>query len=96
MVIAHLSHYELEHIATTADSAIFSGTLAACKRMAAAHGMEIERYEGCIISCDGSTAIYAPASESQPNRIIYKSGGMIQRCQDGYSLVMPIGVWINN
>ena len=92
--IAHLSHYDLVEIGRTNDNILFSGNLAACKRMAAAHGMEIEKYEGYVVgNCsDGSKT---PTSPTQFSRIWFIKGGMIQRCQDDFTLVMPLEVWNN-
>lgn len=96
MTITHLSHFDLEVCGETADSVVLSGTLAACKRIAFAHGMEIERYEGTIVSSNGGHATCAPVSESRPNRILFKTGGLIQRCRDDYAVVIPRSVWETN
>lgn len=96
MTITHLSHFGLTLISETTTNVVLSGSLAACKRMAAAHGMEIEQYEGRIESCKGGHAVYVPVDQSKPNRILFKDGGMIQKCRDDYSLVMPLNVWLAN
>ncbi len=93
--IAHLSHYDLTEIGTTSTNILFSGTLGACKRMAAAHGMEIEKYEGYVIGINGNQATYTPASATSFSRIWFVDGGMIQRCQGDFTLVMPLEVWRN-
>lgn len=95
MLITHPSHFGLEKIAETETSVVLTGSLANCKRIAAAHGMEVDSYEGCLVSCDGSHAVYAPVDESKPNRIWYKNGGLIQRGRDDYSVVIPRNVWDN-
>ena len=93
MTNTHISHFGLEFTAQTLTSVVLSGTLANCKRIAAAHGMEIDRTEGRIVSCDGDNAIYSPTSGDKPNRIVYKNGGMIQRCANDYAIVIPVDVW---
>lgn len=93
MVITHLSHFGLEKIGETKDTVIFSGSLANCKRLAFAHGMEVEKYEGYIVSSDSAGAVYTPADGKNFSRILFKTGGMIQKCQTGYALVMPVAVW---
>lgn len=96
MTATHLNHFGLQHTATTNDSILFSGSLGNCKRMAAAHGMEVEKCEGAILSSDCGHAIYAPVNESAPMRVLYRNGGMIQKCQSDYTLVMPLAVWMND
>ena len=89
----HLSHFGLTKIAETDTGIVFDGTLAACKRMAAAHGMKIERYEGAVMGMDGGHATFAPANETHPLWIMYRDGGLIQKGRAGYTLVMPLAVW---
>jgi hypothetical protein len=96
MTITHTSHFGLTLINTTETSAVFCGTLSACKRMAFAHGMEIEQYEGRVVAINGRHATFAPVDESNPNRIWFVNGGMIQKTPGDYTLVMPIEVWLNN
>jgi hypothetical protein len=96
MTLTHLSHLDLTEIARTGDSIVFEGTLAACKRMAFAHGMEIERYEGPILSMNGGVAQYGMASETRPAAIWFKNGGLIIKGRDNYCFVMPLGVWMND
>lgn len=96
MTFTHTSHFNLEMIATTEQNVLFEGALSACKRMAFAHGMEIERTEGTVAAINGRNAVYNPANESNPNRIWFVNGGMIQRVPGGYVLVMPVQVWANN
>lgn len=96
MTLTHLSHFGLEKIGETADNVVFSGTLGSCKRMAFAHGMEIEKYEGRILSSVNGHAIHAPVSESNPTLIWFKGGGLILKGRDDYSLVMPLKVWKND
>lgn len=93
MTTTHLSHYGLQLVATTADNVVLAGSLADCKRMAAAHGMDIQGYEGCILGAVGGIATYQQLDAARPNRIVYVGGGMIQRGRDDYSLVMPRAVW---
>ena len=93
MTLTHASHLGLEIIGVTKDSVVLAGTLASCKRIAAAHGMEIEKHEGSILSSNCGVATYAPVNESRPNRILYAGGGMIQRGRDDYSIVIPRRVW---
>lgn len=95
MTITHLSHYGLTLVETTNDSAVLSGRLADCKRMAAAHGMEIDRYEGQTISIANGRAVHAPADENRPAIIWYKGSGIIARstAEGEYTLVMPVELW---
>jgi hypothetical protein len=96
MTITHLSHFGLTVIGQTADNMIFEGTLAACRRMAFAHGMEIDRYEGRTVSIEGRRATYTTASENDFSFCWLKQGGFINKTRDGYCLVMPMNVWINS
>jgi hypothetical protein len=96
MTIAHISHYDLTEIGRTSDNIVFSGSLGACKRMAAAHGMEVESMEGAITGCDGNRATYLPPDESKPALAWFKGGGLIIRGRDDYSLLMPLAVWMND
>ena len=90
--IGHLSHYGLEKVGETPDNIIFSGTLAACRGMAFAHGLEIVRTEGRILSINGRSTT---TNETDVVRYVLTQG-MIQRCRDGWSLVMPLAVWNTN
>ena len=85
---------DLTKVGQTADSVIFEGSLAACRRLAFAHGMEVERYEGRTISIDGRHAVYAPADEKGFSFCWFKGGGLIHKARDGFVLVMPIRVWL--
>jgi len=93
MLITHPSHYGLDLIATTLDNVVLSGTLTDCKRMAAAHGMEVASIEGQILGTVGGVATYAAPDPKSPNRILYAGGGMIQRCRDDYALLIPRKIW---
>lgn len=93
MTNTHVSHFGLNLINKTTTSVVFSGELSACKRMAFAHGMEISNYEGQTVACNGGRSIQTPVDTKNPNRIWFVDGGMIQRCPDDYTLVMPIEVW---
>jgi hypothetical protein len=101
MLATHPSHFGLTLLAETSTSAVLSGTLGACKRIAAACGMEVAKYEGYIVSSgptglDGSSgAIYTPVSgpDDRWSRILYNPGGMIQRGQDDFTVVIPIELW---
>lgn len=96
MTLTHLSHFGLSQIGQTSDNILFEGSLAACKRMAFAHGMEIERYEGFLVGCDGSHATYTQADSRSFSRILLRNGGMIQKTRDGFCLVMPNSAWEND
>ena len=93
MTNTHVSHLGLELIRETDTSIVFAGTLGACKRMAFAHGMEIERYEGRTVAVNGRYAITTPVDTTNPNRIWFINGGMIQKTVGDYTLVMPRKVW---
>jgi hypothetical protein len=93
MTITHLSHFGLEIIGQTNDSVVFVGQLGACKQMAAAHGMEIERYEGFVVSSGPQGATFTPANPKNFSRIWFRDGGMIQRGRDNFTLVMPRKLW---
>jgi hypothetical protein len=97
MTITHLSHFDAELIAETKDNVIFLGTLAACRRLAFAHGMEVERYEGPILSSIGGIAQYASADAKNFAICWFVGRGMIIKVGigDDYSLVMPVNVWKN-
>lgn len=94
MTLTHLSHFGLELLATTTTGAVLCGSLANCKRMAAAHGMEVDKYEGRLLSYVNGFATTAPVDMTQPVRITYKNGGMVQKCVDDYTLVIPMAVWV--
>lgn len=96
MTIAHLSHHGLKMLKKTNTSVVLEGTRAACLRMAAAHGMEIDRKEGKTIAINGGRALLAPCGENDWTTCWMKGGGLIQKGRDGYCLVMPIGVWNEN
>ena len=95
MTLTHLSHFDLTEIGRTDDNVILEGSLAACKRIAAAHGLEVVRYEGMITGSDGNRATYAPVDMARPS-LIYLTRGMIVRGRDGYSIVIPMDVWNND
>lgn len=96
MTITHVSHFGLELLNTTETGVVLCGTLGNCKRMAAAHGMEIREYEGRLISYNGFRGTYEPVDMKKPNRIWFKNGGMIQRTPGDYTLVIPRKVWEDN
>lgn len=79
----------------TPDNVILEGSLADCRQLAFACGMEVERYEGRILASDGGHAIYAPADASS-FAICWLRGGMIIKARDGFCLVMPLQVWREN
>lgn len=89
MLVTHPSHFGLEMIGNTSTSVVFQGSLADCRRMAFAHGMEIAKYEGRTISINSGHAIMAPASENSFSLCWFKEGGMIAKTQDAYALVIP-------
>ena len=93
MTMTHVSHFGLDLIRETTESLVFVGGLGACKRMAAAHGMEIDRYEGFLVSSDSHGGVFTPASPKSFSRILYRGGGMVQKGRDDYTLVMPRRVW---
>lgn len=95
MTTTHLSHFGITKLGESRDSIIFAGTLAACKRLAAAHGMEIESYRGRTVSTDCGRAIYAPSSPDSFVSATYVGGGLLHKGQDDWALVMPLEVWRN-
>lgn len=93
MTATHLSHFGLTHFATSGESIMFHGSKADCKRMAFAHGMEVEKYEGRALGCDGGRLLSAPADSENFSFCFFKGGGFIHRERDGYLLLMPLEVW---
>lgn len=93
MTITHLSHFGLEKIGDTNDSIIFAGSLAACRRMAFAHGLEVDRYEGSIVSSDSGFATYTTATPESFSFCYFKQGGFICKARDGYSLLIRKEDW---
>lgn len=96
MTITHLSHLDLTKIGETRDSILFEGSLAACRRMAFAHGMEVEKYEGATVGMDGSRAFTIPADANSFVWCFFRGGGFIQRGRDNYCLLIPMAVWLEN
>lgn len=93
MMHTHLSHFGLVKIGETNDSIIFAGSLAACRRMAFAHGMEVSRYEGRTIAIEGSRAFTTPADSGNFTWMHFQDGGFIVKGRDDYSLLIPQNVW---
>lgn len=94
MTLTHTSHFGLTLLSQTDDNIVFEGSLSACRRMAFAHGMEVDRYEGRTISIDGRRATYTPADEKHFSICWFKGSGLIVKSRDGYCLVMPLAVWL--
>ena len=94
MTITHTSHFDVLEVARTNDSVVFSGTLAGCRKLAFAHGMEVAEYCGRLIEFDGVRAVSAPATPADFSVCYFVGGGLISKCQDGYTLVMPLSVWL--
>jgi hypothetical protein len=95
MTITHLSHFGLTVIGQTTDNIIFEGPLQDCRRMAFAHGMEVDRYEGRTLAIDGRGAILAPADASNFSCCWFKGSGLLMKTRDAYCLVMPMSIWLN-
>lgn len=93
MTITNLSHFGLTIIGETRENVIFSGSLADCKRMAFAHGMEVDRYEGRTVSFDRCHATYTPADAKDFSCCWFKGSGLIMKCDGCYCLVMPLAKW---
>lgn len=91
MVHMHLSHYGLKEIARSSTSIVLEGTLANCKRMAFAHGLEIVKANTRLISFDGSHAVYAGGEDYVSYELSPR--GLIHKGRDAWTLVMPIEVW---
>lgn len=93
MTITHISHFGLKNIGITSDNVLFSGSKGACKRMASAHGMEVEKYEGRILGSDCGIAATMTADSETFSICWFIGGGMVIKGRDDYTLVMPLGVW---
>jgi hypothetical protein len=96
MTLTHLSHFGLEKLAETSTNVVFSGSLAACKRLAFAHGMEVESYEGRCLGMAGGRATVAAADATNFSAVWFKGGGLVLKGRDNYTLVMPLEVWRND
>lgn len=94
MTMTHLSHFEITKIGQTEDNVVFEGSLAACRRLAFAHGMEVDRYEGRTVSIDNGKAICVPADDKDFSCCWFKGSGLIIKSRDGYCLVMPMTAWL--
>jgi hypothetical protein len=89
MTTTHLSHLDLELCGKSDSSVVLSGSLAACKRIAFAHGLEIVGTEGRITGTTGGIA-----SHNTADIVRYVlNQGMIQKCRDDWSIVIPLEVW---
>lgn len=89
MTITHLSHFGLTGPKISGDSVLFDGTLADCKRMAFAHGLEVVKEEGRILEINGTVALVDTTS-------VVRYGltrGFIQKTRDGWTLLMPREIW---
>ena len=93
MTSTHVSHFGLTLLATTKDNVVLEGTKSACWRMAYAHGMEIDRYEGKTVSYTNGVAVTAPADSSNFVWCYFKNGGFVLKGRDTYTLVLPLSVW---
>lgn len=93
MTLTHLSHFGLTLLRETADNVVFEGSLAACRRMAFAHGMEVDRYEGRTVSVNAGRAVTTPASEGDFSVCWFKGSGLVAKTRDGYCLVLPQAAW---
>lgn len=89
MTLTHLSHFGLTEIGRSNENIVLEGSLSDCKRMAAAHGLEIVATEGPTIGMAGRSAITSNASVVR----YLLTSGMIQKSRDGWALVMPLTVW---
>ena len=89
------THYGLTLLAKTHDTVILAGTLANCRRVAFAHGLEIERYEGATVAIDRDHAVYAPADATNFVWCHFRQGGFILRDQDDYTLLIRREIWDN-
>lgn len=95
MTMTHLSHFGLTHTGTLHDSVYLEGTLAACKRMAFAHGCTISGEEGRIIEMGSSGAI-CNMNDITGYWLAGPDGehaGMIHRGRDGWTLVLNRQIW---
>jgi hypothetical protein len=92
MTTTHVSHFGLSEVYRSSTSILFEGSLGACKRMAAAHGMEVDHYEGRTLS---SSAWGSMATPDDFTSIIFRDGGLLMKDREGWTLVMPLKIWNN-
>lgn len=95
MTMTHVSHFGLTLLSETSTGLVFEGSLGACKRMAFAHGLEVDEVRGPILGSVNGVATYGHLNPERPMSMTFKGGGLVQRAQDGYCLVLPRSVWEN-
>lgn len=90
MTITHVSHFGISAVQVQGDSVVLTGTLAGCRKIAFAHGLEVVRAEGQIVGCEGGKAITNAANVMR----YLLSEGMIQRLAGNqWALVMPAEIY---
>lgn len=89
MTLTHVSHFGLTQIGMTSDNILLEGTLGNCKRMAHAHGLEVVREEGRILSSICGNAIHDMTNIVR----LVLNRGMIQKTPTGWVLVMNLVDW---
>jgi hypothetical protein len=89
MTQTHLSHFGLTIIGRTNDNVVLCGTLANCKRIAFAHGLEIIKELHPILSMCGGKATENTAKVSG----FELSRGLIIKGRDNWTVCIPADVW---
>lgn len=90
MTNTHLRHFGLDHLVTSDTNIVLEGSLADCKRLAFAHGLEVVKEEGPILSCTGGKAIYG----TSPTVRYYLTRGLIHIAPNSkWILVMNLQDW---
>lgn len=81
MITTHLSHYGLELVAKGTDTVVMTGCMSACKRMALAHGLELDNHVEDTSAAAGVT--------------LYTEGAVIIKgaTWDGSTLILPRRIW---
>jgi hypothetical protein len=95
MTTTHLSHFDLTQSGLTGDRVYLDGTLAACKRMAFAHGCAIAGEEGRIIEINEGRAI-CNMNDITAYWLADANGehaGMIHKGRDAWTLALDLKVW---
>jgi hypothetical protein len=85
MTIKHISHFGLEQVGQTEDNILFSGSLSACKRLAAFHGCSVKSEER-MIETPKIARYWLETHDGQ-------HGGSIHIGRDDWTLVLPVKVW---
>src|SRR6478609_10615136 len=90
---AQMKRLGLNEIGRTNDNVVLAGSYIACKRVAAVHGMEVDRYEGAIMGSVNGVGTYALPDPDRPMMVWFKPSGLMVKAQDGYTLSVPLILW---